>query len=113
MKRFIILFTLSGSVAIHADAQQLMTASLYDMQGNLHNPATAGAEKHLVIGASYRTMWDGIPGSPKTILVFGSGYLAKAKIGLGGYLYSDETGPTKRTGLDMSYAYHIPMKNGS
>ena len=113
MKRYIILFLLSGAGAINADAQQLMTASLYDMHGNLHNPATAGAEKHLMIGASYRSMWDGIPGSPKTVLVFGSGYLAKVKLGLGGYIYSDETGPTKRTGLEMAYAYHIPMKNGA
>jgi type IX secretion system PorP/SprF family membrane protein len=112
MKRYIILILFAGSVAVNAGAQQLMTASLYDMHGNLHNPATAGAEKHLMIGASYRSMWDGIPGSPKTVLVFASGFLSKAKIGLGGYLYSDETGPTKRTGLEMAYAYHIPMKNG-
>jgi type IX secretion system PorP/SprF family membrane protein len=113
MKRYIILLLLSGAVAINVNAQQLMTASLYDMHGNLHDPATAGAEKHLMIGASYRSMWDGIPGSPKTVLVFGSGYLPKVKLGLGGYIYSDETGPTKRTGLEMAYAYHIPMKNGA
>ncbi len=113
MKRFIILLLVSGSIAVRTDGQQLMTASLYDMHGNLHNPATAGAEKHLVIGASYRSMWDGISGSPKTVLVFGSGYLSKVKLGLGAYLYSDETGPTKRTGLEMAYAYHIPLQNGA
>jgi type IX secretion system PorP/SprF family membrane protein len=110
MKRFIILFCLSAAVT-GVSAQQLMTSSLYDQHGNLHNPATAGATKHGVIGASYRKMWDGIDGGPQTTIVFGSGYLKNAKIGIGGYVYSDVTGPTKRTGLQMAYAYHIPLKN--
>jgi type IX secretion system PorP/SprF family membrane protein len=48
---------------------------------------------------------------PQTGLIFGNTYLKKSKIGLGGYVYSDVTGPTKRTGLAASFAYHIPMKN--
>jgi type IX secretion system PorP/SprF family membrane protein len=111
MKRYIFLLLLSSTVTA-LSAQQLMTSSLYDQHGNLHNPATAGAKKHGVVGASYRKMWDGIEGGPKTGLVFGSGYLKNAKIGIGGYAYSDVTGPTKRTGLQTAYAYHIPLKNG-
>jgi type IX secretion system PorP/SprF family membrane protein len=111
MNRNIFLsFLLLG--AISAGAQQLHTSSLYDMQGNFHNPAMAGANKYGSIGASYRTQWDGIPGGPQTATVFGSTYLSNAKIGIGGYLYSDKTGPTKRTGIQTSYAYHIPFKNG-
>jgi type IX secretion system PorP/SprF family membrane protein len=30
---------------------------------------------------------------------------------VGGYLFSDVTGPTKRLGLQMAYAYHIPLRN--
>jgi type IX secretion system PorP/SprF family membrane protein len=95
------------------DAQQLMTSSLYDLQGNLHNPAMAGLRQQTVLGASYRSMWSGIEGSPVTALVYGSTYLQKAGIGIGGYLYSDVTGPTSRRGIQTSYAYHIPMKNGA
>ncbi|HBB57710.1 MAG TPA: hypothetical protein DCZ87_03435, partial [Chitinophagaceae bacterium] len=94
-------------------AQQLMNSSLYDLQGNLHNPAVAGLQQQTVLGASYRSMWSGIEGSPVTALVFGSTYLQKAKIGIGGYLYSDVTGPTSRRGIQTSYAYHIPMQNGA
>lgn len=111
MKRFIIVLCLSATVS-GLSAQQLMTSSLYDMHGNLHNPATAGASQHGVIGASYRKMWDGIAGGPQTTILFGSGYLKSAKIGIGGYAYNDVTGPTKRTGLEMAYSYHIPLKNG-
>lgn len=110
MKRIIIFFTCFAIVK-EVTAQQLMTASLYDQHGFLHNPATAGGSKHGSVGASYRKMWDGIAGSPQTTVVFGSGYLAKSKLGIGGYVYNDVTGPTKRTGLQAAVSYHIPMAN--
>ncbi len=111
MKRLnIFLFVIA--TAVGAQAQQVMTSSLYDMHGNLFNPATAGASQHTVIGASYRTMWDGIDGGPQTTILFGSGYLKNAKVGLGGYFYNDVTGPTKRTGVQAAISYHIPMNNG-
>lgn len=91
--------------------QQLFTSSLYDMQGNFHNPAVAGAQKQGMIGATYRTMWEEIAGGPQTATVFGSAFLPHIRLGLGGYLYSDMTGPTKRIGLQMAYAYHIPLQN--
>jgi type IX secretion system PorP/SprF family membrane protein len=108
MKKLLILsFILITGLA--GTAQQLMTASLYDQHGHLFNPATTGVRKIGTVGASYRSMWDGIDGGPKTTLLFGSGYLQQAKIGIGGYLYSDVTGPTRRTGLQTAYAYHIPV----
>jgi type IX secretion system PorP/SprF family membrane protein len=110
MKRSIFLL-LFFAVAVAVKAQQLQTSSFYDLQGIFHNPATAGVSKHGMIGATYRTMWDGIDGGPQTATVFGSAYLPSAKLGLGGYLYSDKTGPTKRIGLQTSYAYHVPLKN--
>jgi len=91
----------------------LMTSSLYELQGNLHNPALAGLHQQTVLGASYRSMWSGIEGSPVTALVYGSTFLQKANIGIGGYLYSDVTGPTSRRGIQTSYAYHIPLQNGA
>jgi len=111
MKRLIIFFSIGLAASLSASAQQLMTSSLFDQHGNLHNPATAGAYKHGTIGASYRKMWDGIAGGPQTTLLFGSGYLQQAKIGLGGYVYNDVTGPTKRTGAQVALAYHIPLAN--
>lgn len=103
----LFVFIVTGSVR----AQQLATSSLYDMQGVFHNPSTAGVQKHGRIGASYRTMWSGIDGAPKTTTVFGSAYLSGVKLGIGGYIFNDVTGPTRRTGLQMAYAYHIPLKN--
>ena len=89
-----------------------MTSSLYDLQGNLHNPAVVGVTKQTTMGASYRSMWSGIAGSPVTALVYGATFLEKANIGVGAYLYSDVTGPTSRRGIQTSYAYHIRTNNG-
>lgn len=111
MKRSIIFFFILPAACV--SAQQLATASLYDQHGMLHNPAVAGVQQHGMVGLSYRTMWDGIPGGPQTTIVFGSGYLKKVKLGIGGYFYNDVTGPTKRSGLEMAYAYHIPLRNNA
>ena len=108
-----IVFAALLLIGAKAGAQQLMTSSLYDLQGGLHNPATAGVSQHTTIGASYRSMWSGIEGSPATAMIFGSAYLEKAKLGLGAYLYNDVTGPTSRKGIQTSYAYHIPLEKGA
>ena len=97
--------------AISADSQQLTASSFYEMYGVLHNPATAGSKRHGSIGGTFRTQWEGMPGGPQTGLVFGNTYLSKAKLGLGGYVYNDVTGPTRRTGLQTAISYHIPMND--
>ena len=103
--------SLLAAGCLQASAQQLQTSSLYDMQGVLHNPSMAGATQKGMIGASYRTQWTGVSGHPQTATVFGSFDLPEQKIGLGGYVYSDQTGPTKRTGIQLAFAKYIPLQN--
>jgi type IX secretion system PorP/SprF family membrane protein len=112
MKRF-QFFVLTLLIAVGAGAQQLANSSLYDMYGPLHNPATAGVNQYATLGGTFKKQWSDIPGSPQTGLLFGSTYLPKAKVGLGGYLYNDQTGPITNNGLQASFAYHIPMKNNA
>src|SRR5690242_11306665 len=105
------LFTLlflgcAGAVS----AQQLQVSSLYDLQGVFHNPSTAGVGKSM-IGASYRTQWSSISGAPKTATVFGSFDMPSLKIGIGGYIFNDQTGPTSRTGVQLAFAKHIALAN--
>ena len=104
---FILLFL--GCTAT-ASAQQLQSSSMYDLQGVFHNPSTAGVGKSM-IGASYRTQWSSISGAPQTATVFGSFDLPSLKIGLGGYIYNDKTGPTSRTGIQLAFAKHIATGN--
>ena len=111
MKHKFWMLLLLGA-AMHTQAQQLQTSSLYDMQGIYHNPSMAGTQATNIVGASYRTQWSGISGSPQTATVFGSFALPSQGIGLGGYLYKDKTGPTSRTGVQLAFAKHINMANG-
>ncbi len=109
--KHIQLFAIFFFAVVIGNAQQLATSSFYDLYGPMHNPATAGSQKYGSIGGSFRTQWSGMPGAPQTGMIFGSAYLKKANLGIGGYLYNDVTGPTTRNGLQMSYAYHIALKN--
>lgn len=111
MKRIIAI--LLTTAALNAGAQQLQTSSMYDMQGVIHNPSTAGVYMKGMVGATYRSQWSGISGSPKTATVFGSFELPEQGIGVGGYLYNDKTGPTSRTGVAFQFAKHINMANGA
>ncbi|MES2774837.1 MAG: PorP/SprF family type IX secretion system membrane protein [Bacteroidota bacterium] len=113
MKQYLILTAASLITICSANAQQLQNSSLYDLQGVFHNPSMAGVEKNNFVGFSYRTQWSGITGSPKTATVFGSFKLPQYKMGVSGYLYSDKTGPTSRTGLQLAVAKHIIFANNS
>lgn len=109
MKYFLSIFLLL-TASFYSTAQQLNTSSFFQLYPVLHNPASAGSNGHSAIGGSFKKQWTGMPGSPQTGLVYGQTYLKKARIGLGGYLYNDVTGATSRNGLQMAYAYHIPLK---
>jgi len=110
MKQYLVVslfLTLISSVG----AQQLQNSSLYDLQGAFHNPSLAGVATLNSVGVSYRTQWSGITGSPKTVTAFGSFKLPKHEMGVSGYVYSDETGPTSRTGVQLAFAKHIIFAN--
>ena len=103
MKKYLFIFA-GLTVASFAHSQQLQSSSFYDLQGVIHNPSMAGVQKHDLIGATYRTQWSGISGAPKTATLFGSFKMDKHAIGLGGYLYNDQTGPISRSGLNLAFA---------
>ena len=97
--------------AFNVNGQQLQTSSLYELQGLFHNPATAGTYAPGLVGAVYRTQWSSFSGAPRTATVYGSFDLPNQKIGVGGYIYNDRTGPTSRTGVTLAFAKHIPLAN--
>ncbi|RDV13117.1 type IX secretion system membrane protein PorP/SprF [Pontibacter diazotrophicus] len=115
MKNYILIFCflLVGSAAV---AQQKALYSQYMTNYYLLNPAVAGIEKDWNLKAGYRNQWVGFEGAPKTFYLSGEAALFKKDIqegqayhGVGGYVYTDQTGPTTRTGMLLSYAYHVPL----
>ena len=108
MKRVLtILMLLVGSSCLFG--QQLPHFSQYYLNDYLINPAVAGSRNYFEGKSSHRYQWEGITDAPRTYTISVMGPSKSQKIGMGGYLFTDIVGPTRRTGLNLSYAYHMKM----
>ena len=129
MKRFLLIVTIVLSFLPGINAQQIPLYSQYMMNGFLLNPAVAGSEGYTAINLTAREQWLGLKDAPKTHAISGQTRLLKnsfisknssvrrrqrlssrsGNVGLGGYIFNDQNGPLSRTGLQLTYAYHIRM----
>ena len=115
MKRIILTLAVvfAGFQAIalqEAQAQQIHQLTHYMTNDFAFNPAVAGSSDLFVAKAAYRKQWAGFNGSPSTTLFSIHGNLLENRsVGLGALLYNDATGPTKRFGIQLAYAYHLPI----
>lgn len=109
MKRYIWIL-IGVMFAAPAVAQQIPLYSQYSINPFLYNPARAGQREGVNLNLIYRKMWTNIPGAPDTRAVTLDGSLANKKVGLGGYLFQDNTSIIKRFGGYVTYAYHIKLK---
>jgi type IX secretion system PorP/SprF family membrane protein len=75
----------------------------------LINPAAAGSKEYVPIHASIRKQWVGINEGPVSQSVTAHGYNGY-NFGIGGGIFNEATGPTRRTGLNFSTAYHLVLK---
>ncbi len=120
-----ILFMLLSAAVVKA--QQLPIYSQYLYNKFLINPAVAGSDGYTSFNLTAREQWVGLYGAPQTFSFSGQTRLLKrsyvirnkssrrqvyrpksdGKVGLGGYIFSDRSGLTQRTGFQFSYAYHI------
>lgn len=122
-------------------AQQKPQYSQYLLNQYLLNPAVGGVEDFADVKAGYRNQWTTFEGAPTTFYltanwalgktertsalpvrsrygrsmgrtpVFAGQRKGRAHHGVGAVLVSDRTGPTSRTTLNVSYAYHYPLTN--
>jgi type IX secretion system PorP/SprF family membrane protein len=107
--RRILLFVLAAQV-VRAGAQQLPQLTQYQFNDYVINPAVAGTRPFFELRSSHRYQWVGIQDAPRTFTFSGSSPLGE-KMGLGGYVFTDIVGPTRRTGFQFSYAYHLKLTN--
>ena len=109
--------------------QQPPVYSQYMMNGFLFNPATAGSDGYNSINVTAREQWLGLPQSPSTQSVsfqtrlLKTSYISKStsvrrkmkrptrsgRVGVGGHFFTDRNGLVRRTGIQLTYAYHIPL----
>ncbi len=130
MRKFLYLIFTLACIVPNSYAQQVPLYSQYTMNGFLLNPAVAGSEGYTAINLTAREQWLGLKNTPKTHAISGqtrllkNSYISKkssirknspmgsrsGKVGLGAYVFNDKNGPIDRTGIQLSYAYHIRMK---
>lgn len=93
-------------------AQQLPFTSQYMFNDYLINPAVGGSLDYTPIALSIRSQWSGLKDAPETQFLSGHTKLGK-KIGVGGYIINDQTGPVNEIGAQLSYSYHITITDKS
>ena len=103
-----IIALVSGTLS----AQPLGQFSQFFMNKYVINPAVGGTSHYFDVKSSYRYQWVGIDNAPRTFVLSMQGPLnERNNMGIGGYVYSDVTGPTRRTGFKISYAYNFKVSD--
>lgn len=98
-------------LAICLNAQQLPLFSQYMLNDYFQNPAIAGSRPYVDVVSANRLQWLGITDAPRTYALSAQGPIKPKNMGVGGYLFTDIAGPTRRIGVSGSYAYHVKIND--
>jgi type IX secretion system PorP/SprF family membrane protein len=107
-KTLIFSFLLIACIKV-SFAQHLPQYSQYFFNEFALNPAVAGTAKTSEARSTQRNQWIGITDAPRTFLLSANGRISDKNMGIGGNLYTDVTGPTRRAGANFSYSYHLQL----
>jgi type IX secretion system PorP/SprF family membrane protein len=99
----VLLINFSGK------AQQLPQYTQYMLNEMAINPAVAGREDYTDVRSNNRYQWVGITDAPRTYMLTAHGPFKSKNMGVGMHLFTDIVGPTRRTGLNFAYAYHLKV----
>jgi type IX secretion system PorP/SprF family membrane protein len=95
---------------LSSKAQQLPQYTQYMLNQMAINPAYAGTEEFPEVLSSNRQQWVGVTDAPRTYMLTLNGPIKSKNMGLGMSVYTDIVGPTRRTGFNASYAYHLKLQ---
>lgn len=109
MKKVLLICLMLVAGVIVTKAQQIEQYSQFMLNEFRVNSAAAGIDNHFNATAVYRNQWVGIQDSPVTYYLGINGPIIRDNMGIGGYAYSDVTGPTRRNGFQLAYAYHLKL----
>lgn len=83
------------------------------------NPAYAGADGDIQVMALHRSQWlgynsptEGTGGSPSSQVFSVNSLFQRANSGAGFYIANDQLGALRNFDIQLSYAYHIPLRDG-
>ncbi len=131
MRRLIYIVMLLLIFLVEGKSQQSPVYSQYMLNGFLLNPAVAGAEGYAAANLTVREQWIGLTDGPATYALsfqtrlMQESHISRSKsvrrrgksasrggrVGLGGYIYNHRNGAVNRTGIKLTYAYHIDLKS--
>lgn len=107
---FIILsFISTGWMLNTSNAQQLPMYSQYMLNDFVLNPAIAGKNDYKMVQSNIRYQWVGLNDAPKTFVISANIPYRPKKVGLGGYIFTDNAGPITMSGINLAYSYHLEM----
>jgi type IX secretion system PorP/SprF family membrane protein len=118
VRKGIIFLSLLLLLWKHADAQQDPQFTQYMFNTLYYNPAFAGVEGVTKFTAIHRSQWLGYTptigsgGAPTTELVSFTTPMFKQNSGIGAYIVNDRLGAQTNLEAQLSYAYHIAIKDG-
>jgi type IX secretion system PorP/SprF family membrane protein len=91
-------------------SQHLPQYSQYMLNELAINPAVTGKDDFADVRSNSRHQWQGITDAPRTYILTVHGPFSEKHMGLGMNLFTDIVGPTRRTGLAMTYGYHLKLE---
>lgn len=104
---YIIIFSFTASFLF---AQQLPQYTQYMLNELALNPAVAGKDEFPEVRSNSRQQWVGITDAPRTYMLALNGPVRLKNMGVAMNIYTDIVGPTRRTGIDLSYGYHLKLE---
>ena len=110
MKKYIYILLIITTASISLKAQQFSLYSQYMHNKYALNPAVAGTNDGLILGASYRQMWTGLKDAPSISTLYGHTSIAD-NMGVGGRIFNIQTGPQSQTGFEATYAYRFQIND--
>jgi len=109
MKKLAIIISIIGVLVFESFGQQLPQISQFMLNNYAINTAFAGKDSTIEARILNRNQWTGITDAPRTFNLSVQGMTKNPKVGLGGIIYTDNAGPTRRMGISLSYAYHLKL----
>jgi type IX secretion system PorP/SprF family membrane protein len=107
MKKYLVVVIFSTLIPLTSFSQQYPILTQYNWDQYLVNPAAAGVCDYMPITLIFRKNWVGVDDSPSLQMLSTS--LPLTNMGAGLKIFNFSQGPLRHTGVQLTYAYHIPF----
>lgn len=107
----IILAIIILALGWSANAQQFGSFSQTIENKYLVNPAVVGEDESMPVFLGYKRLWTGIDNAPTSQLLTFHMKLNDELGGVGAKVFNYSTGPISKSGLNLSYAYHLKLND--